>query len=309
MQTIFITGSTSMIGAALVRECLKEGKTVYAMVRKNSPKIARLPKHENLHLVEGYLDSLSNLSEKVPEQCDTFYHIAWGNTGARRNDSTELQAINIQYTLDAVRVAKAMGCTRFIGAGSQAEYGPKNLDVIGPDTETAPVNPYGASKLAAGLLARMLCREIGMECIWPRIFSTYGIYDKESSMISSSLRKMLNGEKTSFSPAEHRWDYLFSEDAGRAFYLMGEKGKDGSIYCIGSGQGRVLREFIEEMAACCGVAVQGIGDIPYPASGRIRNLCADITNLTEDTGFVPQVSFKEGITRTVEWMRNERCYG
>ena len=309
MQTIFITGSTSMIGAALVPECLKEGKTVYAMVRHNSPKIARLPVHENLHLVEGYLDSLSSLPEKVPEKCDTFYHIAWGNTGARRNDSTELQAINIQYTLDAVRAAKAMGCTRFIGAGSQAEYGPKNLDVIGPETETAPVNPYGASKLAAGLLARMLCREIGMECIWPRIFSTYGIYDKESSMISSSLRKMLNGEKTSFSPAEHRWDYLFSEDAGRAFYLMGEKGKDGSIYCIGSGQGRVLREFLEEMAACCGVPVEGIGDIPYPASGRIRNLCADITNLTEDTGFVPQVSFKEGIARTVEWMRNERCYG
>ena len=284
-----------MIGAALTRQCLKEGKTVYAMVRKNSPKIARLPEHENLHLVEGYLDGLALLPDKVPEKCDT---------GARRNDSTDLQAVNIQYTLDAVHCAKAMGCTRFIGAGSQAEYGPKDLDMIGPYTETAPVNPYGASKLAAGLLARMLCREIGMECIWPRIFSTYGIYDKESSMISVSLQKMLNGERTSFSPAEHRWDYLFSEDAGLAFYLMGEKGKDGSIYCIGSGQGRVLREFIEEMAVCCGVPVEGIGDIPYPESGKIRNLCADISNLTEDTGFVPRVSFEEGIRRTVEWMRN-----
>lgn len=306
MQNIFITGSTSMIGAALAMQCLKEGKTVYAMVRANSPKIARLPVHENLHLIEGYLDDLASLPEKVPEPCDTFYHIAWGHTGARRNDSTELQALNIQYTLDAVRAAEAMGCRRFIGAGSQAEYGPKDLDKIGPDTETAPANPYGASKLAAGLLARMLCREIGMECIWPRIFSTYGIYDKESSMISVSLRKMLNGERTSFSPAEHRWDYLFSEDAGRAFYLMGEKGKDGSVYCIGSGQGRVLSEFIGEMAECCGVPVQGIGDIPYPASGKIRNLCADISNLTEDTGFVPQVSFREGISRTIEWMRNSQ---
>ena len=60
MQTIFITGSTSMIGAALVSECLKEGKTVYAMVRHNSPKIARLPVHENLHLVEGYLERLGS---------------------------------------------------------------------------------------------------------------------------------------------------------------------------------------------------------------------------------------------------------
>ena len=199
-----------------------------------------------------------------------------------------------------------MGAEKFIGAGSQAEYGPKNLDVIGPDTETNPVTPYGAAKLAAGLLGRMLARELGIAFIWPRIFSTYGIYDKPTSMISMSIRKMLDGEKTSFSPAEHRWDYLFSEDAGRAFYLMGEKGKDGAVYCIGSGESRKLRSFIEEMAEACGVPVTGIGDIPYPKDGKVRNLCADITNLTADTGFVPRVSFEEGIRRTVAWMRESQ---
>ena len=306
MERIFVTGATSMIGSALVSECLANGVEVYAMVRKNTPKLGRLPASPGLHLVEGDLDTLGELPAKVPARIDTFYHIAWGHTGAKRNESTELQADNIQTTLKAIRVAGEMGAEKFIGAGSQAEYGPKDLDTIGPDTETNPVTPYGAAKLAAGLLGRMLAHELGIAFIWPRIFSTYGIYDKPTSMISMSIRKMLDGEKTSFSPAEHRWDYLFSEDAGRAFYLMGEKGKDGAVYCIGSGESRILRSFIEEMAEACGVPVAGIGDIPYPKNGKVRNLCADITNLTEDTGFVPRVSFEEGIRRTVAWMRESQ---
>ena len=75
-----------------------------------------------------------------------------------------------------------------------------------------------------------------MEWIWPRIFSVYGIYEKETTMIASGLRKMLKGEKTEFTPAEQRWDYLYSKDAGRAYYLIGEKGRDGAVYCVGSGQ-------------------------------------------------------------------------
>ena len=283
MERIFVTGATSMIGSALVSESLANGVEVYAMVRKNTPKLGRLPSSSRLHLVEGDLDTLGELPAKVPVRIDTFYHIAWGHTGAKRNESTELQADNIRTTLKAIRVA-----------------------ADGPETETNPVTPYGAAKLAAGLLGRMLARELGIAFIWPRIFSTYGIYDKPTSMISMSIRKMLDGEKTSFSPAEHRWDYLFSEDAGRAFYLMGEKGKDGAVYCIGSGESRRLRSFIEEMAEACGVPVTGIGDIPYPKDGKVRNLCADISNLTADTGFAPRVSFEEGIRRTVAWMRESQ---
>ena len=173
MERIFVTGATSMIGSALVSESLANGVEVYAMVRKNSPKIGRLPVNSRLHLVEGDLDALGELPAKVPVRIDTFYHIAWGHTGAKRNERTELQADNIRTTLQAIRVAAEMGAEKFIGAGSQAEYGPKDLEMIGPDTETNPVTPYGAAKLAAGLLGRMLAHELGIAFIWPRIFSTY----------------------------------------------------------------------------------------------------------------------------------------
>ena len=302
MKRIVVTGATSMIGVALIEECLRHDIEIYAVVRSSSGKAGRLPLSEKIHLTDCSLEDLSDLPGRVPGGCDTFYHIAWGNTGEARNKSTELQSRNIFYTLQAVRAAAELGCRRFIGAGSQAEYGPMDVEKISPDSPVNPSTPYGASKLAAGHLAGMLCRELGMECIWPRIFSVYGKYEKETTMVASGLRKMLAGEPTEFTPAMQRWDYLYSRDAGRAFYLIGEKGKGGSVYCVGSGQARPLKEYIEEMAALTGAGKPGIGAKPYPP-GAVMNLCADIGTLTGDTGFIPEYTFEQGIRETIEWIK------
>ena len=291
-----------MIGTALINECIKKGIEVYAVLRASSGKKMRLPESEKLHMVDCSLEELETLPQKIMEKCDTFYHIAWGNTGENRNSSTELQSRNIAYTLAAVKAAYALGCRRFIGAGSQAEYGPMDVAKISPDSPVNPTTPYGAAKLASGQLARMLCKELGMECIWPRIFSVYGIYEKETTMVASGLRKMLAGEKTSFTPALQRWDYLFSADAGRAYYLIGEKGKDGAVYCVGSGKAAPLKNYIEIMAELTGAEETGIGVRPYPA-GAVMNLCADISSLTADTGFVPEYTFREGIRETITWLK------
>ena len=291
-----------MIGTALINECIKKGIEVYAVLRASSGKKMRLPESEKLHMVDCSLEELETLPQKIMEKCDTFYHIARGNTGENRNSSTELQSRNIAYTLAAVKAAYALGCRRFIGAGSQAEYGPMDVDKISPDSPVNPTTPYGAAKLASGQLARMLCKELGMECIWPRIFSVYGIYEKETTMVASGLRKMLAGEKTSFTPALQRWDYLFSADAGRAYYLIGEKGKDGAVYCVGSGKAAPLKDYIEIMAELTGAEETGIGVRPYPV-GAVMNLCADISSLTADTGFVPEYTFREGIRETITWLK------
>ena len=141
-----------MIGTALIEECIKNEVEVYAVVRASSKKKNRLKKHRLIHLVDASLEELEKLPDIIPETCDTFYHIAWGNTGENRNSSTELQSRNIAYTLAAVRSAKALGCRRFIGAGSQAEYGSMDAEKISPDSPVRPTTPYGAAKLSAGLL-------------------------------------------------------------------------------------------------------------------------------------------------------------
>lgn len=305
MKRVVVTGATSMIGQALIDECLKQNIYVCAVIRKDTARRDRLPEHPNLELAECSLDELKELPDRIQGTFDTFYHIAWGATGSARNKSVVLQSKNIGYTLDAVQAAKAMGCRRFIGAGSQAEYGHLDLERIGPDAPEHPVTPYGSAKLAANQLSRLLCRELGLEWIWPRIFSVYGIYDKESTMIMTAIRQFLTGEETSFTPGEQMWDYLYSEDVGRAFYLMGEKGKADSIYCVGSGQAMPLKEYIIKIRDIISPGADtGIGKRAYPPQ-PVMHLCADIESLHKDTGFEPICTFEEGIRTIAEYMREK----
>ena len=302
---VVITGPTGAIGHALIEQCIKNGDEVLAICRKGSSRIGTLPKDSKVSVLELSLcDYEEYIKEAVaPEvQYDVFYHFAWeSTTGASRND-TDSQSLNIRYALSAVKLASFFGCKTFIGAGSQAEYG-RVEGALKPDTPAFPENGYGIAKLCAGQLTRILCGQLDIKHIWTRILSVYGPYDGEKSMVISSLRKMINGEEALFTKGEQEWDYLFSEDAAKAMYLIAQKGIGNKTYIIGSGKTRRLMDYINVMDQKVNPTVHPVlGAVPY-ADKQVMYLCADISELTEDTGFVPAVEFEEGIEKTIQYVK------
>lgn len=296
-KKIIVTGATSMIGTAIIREYLKNDvDKIYAVIRPNSLNRYRIPNDDRIEIIECDTTEYRSLKDKIPENCNVFFHIAWDGTGATRNKSTVGQAYNIVYTLEALSTAKELGCDKFIGSGSQAEYGLLDVPMINEESPTNPIIPYGIAKLAAGKLAISEAKKININCFWIRVFSVYGLYDKSTSMISAAITKMKSGEKMSFTPALQRWEYLNCDDAARAFYLIAEKSIGQKVYCLGSGQPRQLKDFIYEMRDIVNPDAElGIGDIPYKGN-EVMNLCADISELKKDTGWEPVISFNMGIS-------------
>jgi nucleoside-diphosphate-sugar epimerase len=305
MKRVVVTGATSMLGVALINELLKTDIEVYAVVRCQSNKIDRLPVSRFLEIVYCDIDNYKELPDLIHLSCDTFYNMAWQATGSpeMRNRQIEVQSRNIIYSLDAVTAAKELGCRKYIGAGSQAEYGLLDLDRISPDSPCNPIQPYGIAKYAAGKLVRAKAEQLGIDCCWVRIFSVYGEHDRPGSLVSSTIHKLMNSEMTSFTPAEQRWDFLNEQDAGAALYAIGEHSNGNKIYCLGSGKARLLKEYIEEIKDCIGIDIElGFGKEQYRPN-CVMNLCADISALTSDTGWTPKISFHEGIMRIIENMK------
>lgn len=295
MKKVVITGSTGMIGLALVKECILNGVDVYAVVRPNSKRINVFPISDLIHIVECDLSQLHLLEELIPHDCDVFYHFGWGHTGKAKNCDIKYQTENIDFTIDAVRIAAKLGCRLFVGAGSQAEYGPLNVDSIKPSSPTNPRIPYGVCKLAAGKLAQIECDKLSIKCVWVRVFSVYGINDKKDMLMGTLIQKMKAGEHISMTAGIQQWDYLYCSDAARAFYLVGDKCNKSAVYCLGSGKKRPLKEYIEIVAEKIGYKEKiGFGEVPY-TDASVMNLCADITDLTEQVGFVPKIDFDVGI--------------
>lgn len=305
MKTAVVTGATGMIGLALMRKLSDEGYKIYAVARPGSERILNIPKLDNIQIVECDLKNIGSLDKIITEKCSLFFHLAWDGTyGSARNDMN-MQAYNIHFAVDAAHAAYRLGCDTFVGAGSQAEYG-RFEGKLTPDLKTNPENGYGIAKLCAGRMTRVICQEYGMRHIWCRILSVYGPYDGEQTMVMSGMAKMLNGERPSYTKGEQLWDYLYCDDAANAFYLAATKGIGSKVYCIGSGKARKLKDYILLIRDAVNPSLEvGIGEIPY-FENQVMYLCADISSLTEDTGFVPKYSFEEGIEKTVEWYRKER---
>ncbi len=298
-----VTGATGAVGMALIAELISRGTEVTVLCRAESPRSARIPEHKLVTKVDCPLDKMSTLT--LDGKYDVFFHLAWeGTTGAARNDM-QLQTRNVKHTIDAAQLAHRLGCKVFMGVGSQAEYG-RVEGKLNSHTPAFPENGYGMAKLCAGQMSRVACRDMGMRHVWVRILSVYGPYDGENSLITSTIRKLLDCEQTSFTGGEQIWDYMYSGDTARAMVELAEKGRDGGVYCLGSGKTRQLREYIEIMRdKIFPDAHLGLGDIPY-AEGQVMYLCADTEELVRDTGFVPSVEFEDGIEKTIEWYKNER---
>lgn len=302
MKRVVITGPTGAIGMALLQKYMETDTEVTAVCRRGSGRISNLPVSDRVKIVECNLDEIQKLPDMLNGRYDVFFHFAWACTAGEWRNDIDAQSRNIRYTMDAVEAADRLGCECFIGAGSQAEYG-RYEGRLNAGVPTFPENGYGIAKLCAGQLSRIRCSQLGIRHIWFRILSVYGRYDGEQTMIMSGIRSMLKGESQEYTPAEQIWDYLYSEDAAEALYLAADKGRDGAVYCLGSGQAKPLREYIEIMRDEINPALPlKIGARPY-ADKQIMHLCADITDLRNDTGFVPRFEFREGIRKTIQWVK------
>lgn len=299
MKRVVVTGATSMIGVALIEECVKNNIEVLAIVRGQSTRMSRLPKSALITVMECPLDKLC-LMEAENKKYDVFYHFAWDYTAKENRDNPVLQEKNIKYTLDAAELARRLGCKKFIGAGSQAEYG-KVDGVIDKNTPLFPTMAYGIAKCAAGRLSKNLCEKYNMIHVWGRIFSVYGKYDNEGTMLNYAIDKFLNNEVAMFSAGTQKWDYLHETDAGKIFYYLGKEICESDTYVVASGKSKPLRCYIEEIRS----AFNGETKCVYAKENGLNAISLEV--ITKDTemaiGYTPQISFSDGIEQMIEYRR------
>lgn len=316
MNRVIITGPTGAIGMALIEYLKERNIQVIAVVRGDSARKGQMKESDNVAIVECALAEMSELPQRVREairlkcwsenqRIEAFYHLAWDGTfGDCRNDMY-LQNRNVKYALNAVDAAAELGCEVFIGAGSQAEYG-RYEGKLNAEVPTFPENGYGMAKLCAGQMTRIRCEQKGIRHIWTRILSVYGPYDGSRTMVMSMIDKMLKGERASCTKGEQMWDYLYSKDAANMMYLLGCHGVHGKIYCLGSGMVKPLREYIETIRDIINPDAEiGFGDIEYSPK-QVMYLCADIQELTDDTGYCSDYTFEMGMEQTVKWYKGKQ---
>lgn len=304
MYKVIISGANSFIGMELTKQLSCRRYTVYALVREGSLRKEYLEKLANVKVIFYKLEAISEILQQIPECCDTFIHLAWaGIRGEGRNDR-ELQYLNVKWTENAFEAAKRLGCSLFITAGSQAEYGSFGGQAVSEETECHPVTAYGIQKLNCYESLMERARINGMRLIEPRFFSIYGPYDYSGTLIMDLIRKMSQSKGCDLTEASQQWDYLYISDAADAIIRLMEIENTSGVYNVASGQSYALRGFIEVMKEVLkSNSILRFGAIPYPSWGR-DELMVDVSLLKKTTGWKPEVSFRKGITLTHKYLES-----
>lgn len=302
MEKVLVIGADGYIGNRLTEHLILSGKSVITMVPTNqydrfSASFPQIPckDFDFLTLLDlNYDNFLSNV--------DTIYQLAWAGVNAQERNNIDVQSQNFFYNIQVVKLAQKYNIRRIIMPGSAAEFSCSGNTIDGTGA-SAPSDLYSATKTAVRDFCTVLCNQLSIELLWPVITSIYGPGRDDNNLISYVIKSLLKGIKPSCTKLEQKWDYIYINDLINALYLIGEFGKGGKIYPVGSGEHRPLYEYVNIIHQAIDPTLPiGVGEIPYK-SNTIDNQIIDITNLKKDTGFIPLYTFEKGIKFVIDYYK------
>lgn len=298
---VIVTGASGFIGSALCKELLENGHKVVAIVRPGSTKkdklIFDIDYQDKFQILEIALSDMRRLPELITK-ADVFYHLAWNGSSGMAREDFDIQSTNIDYTAEAMRVAVKCGCSKFIGAGSQAEYGVVHGVAREEETVPKPFMMYGAAKLAAYQMGQVLAKQLRISFVWPRIYSVYGVGENPGTLVNYVIDSLKNGVTPELSPCENMWNFMYITDCVRALRILGEREDTEGIYHVASDDTRLLKEFVKEIRDIVAPGIElGFG---MKQSNPEKTFCLepDVKKM-KTLGWTCNVSFQRGIERKV----------
>lgn len=313
MPKYLVTGCAGFIGSWISQTLLEQGASVRGLdnfetgPRENlDPLLAA-----SLEFVECDLRDADSTA-RACEGIDIVFHQAARPSVPRSvKDPRTSHTANLDGTFNLLEGARAAGVRRVIYAASSSAYG--NQPGF-PRVETMmpmPIAPYPVQKLAGEFYMKSYWQVYGIETVCLRYFNIFGPRQVPDSPYSGVMAKftlqMMRGERPTINgDGEQGRDFTYIENAVSANLLAAEAPADkvaGCVFNVACGARHTLNETFRILAELLDFKETPI--YAPPRAGDIQNSLADISAAREAFGYDPEVSFEDGLRRTVAWYREQ----
>lgn len=308
MTTALVTGANGFIGSHLTELLLSEGYRVRALNQYNSFNDwgwLEGIRHQNLEVVSGDVRDPAFCRE-ITRGCDTVFHLAALIAIPYSYSAPDSYVdTNVKGTLNMCQAAKDCGVRRIIVTSTSEVYGTALSVPIAESHPKQPQSPYSATKIGADAIALSFYNAFALPVTVARPFNTYGprqsaraIIPTIISQIASGMREIKVGD---LSPTR---DFNFVHDTCRGFLALARaENVDGREINIATGTEVSMRETLEMIAELMGADVRYVVDPQRlrPKGSEVMRLCGDNTLISSLTPWRPEVSLREGLSRTIGW--------
>lgn len=214
---------------------------------------------------------------------------------------------NVLGTNNLLYLHKEFEMQRFHYIGTDEVYGELPLDQ--PDlkfTESTPLmphSPYSVSKAGGDMLVHAYHRTYGLDTTVTRCSNNYGPYHDKEKLIPLFIDRLMQDQKVPvYWDGKNVRDRLYVEDHCDAIWTVFTKGNSGEIYNVGWNNEYSNLEITKILLEAFGRDENSIEYVEDRA-GHDRRYAIDNTKITTELGWSPQVSFEDGIQRTIEWYK------
>ena len=305
MKRILISGATGFVGAFLARYFAEAGHDVHLLVRAAdvSWRLATMRDRFTPHIASLFdpaeLDAL--FARTSPDW--VFHLAAYGAYSSQRDDARILQT-NLLGTMNFLDAARRKGVEAFVNTGSSSEYGFCET----PPTEVAlprPNSMYAYSKAAASLYAAYLAELHGMPVSTVRLYSVYGPYEEPTRFIPRLLIRAIDGGFPPLVEPSVARDFVYVGDVARAYDAIARSQTRSPIYNVGSGVQTTIGEAVDVVRAQLGLTGLPVWGSMGNRSWDTGSWVANVDRIAATIGWEPQVDFKTGCRKTVDWLLSD----
>ncbi len=311
-RRVLVTGATGLLGGWIVRELVNRGADVVAIVRDSVPRtyIEVEDLWHRITVCRGDITDATLVGRVLAEyEIRTVFHLAAQTIVPIANHSPlSTFETNIAGTWTILEAARLGGCQEVVVASSDKAYGPSARLPYLEDFPLQGRTPYDVSKSCADLIAQAYASTWSDNVCVVRCGNLFGGGDRNfSRLVPGVIRDVMSGRRPVLrSDGTPVRDYIYVEDAARAYLLLvaamrGNSSLRGSPFNFSLESPlsalEVVNVILEEMSSDL------LPDVQARAGGELTEQYLDATAAHTRLGWQPEVSFREGIKRTVEWYR------
>lgn len=310
-KKVVVTGAGGFIGSHLTDALVRAGATVTAVTRYNSrgdegnlrwldPEV-----RGELAIRSIELTDIDAVRQALSGQDVVFNLAAFVGIPYSYQNPQDTILNNLTSALNVLLVAREGGMGRVVQTSTSEVYGTAR-EVPIPETHPyQPQSPYSASKIATDNISLSFHLTYGTPVTIVRPFNTYGPRQSARAVLPSVISQALAGSDIKVGSTTTTRDFNYVGDTVRGFMLLAASDAAlGRAVNIGSGREVSIADAIETIIRVVGNENRIVHDEQRvrPATSEVNRLLADIALARELVGYEPQVSFEEGIRRTVDWM-------
>lgn len=309
MSKYLVTGGAGFIGSNIVEELVAMGEEVVVLDNLSTGYRDNIEEFiGDIDLIEGDIRDAEVVNKGMYGVDYVFHQAALASVPRSIDDPVLVNDVNTNGTLNVLEQARKAGVRSLVYAASSSAYGDSEISPKHEELRPRPLSPYAVSKLVGEHYCSVYSNVYGLPTISLRYFNVFGPRQDPGSQYAAVVPIFISSlleEKTPviYGDGEQSRDFTFVSNVVKANILAAKsEGAEGEMMNVACGD----QYTVNRLFAIIKENLESDTEPKFadPRPGDVKHSLADISKAEQMIGYSVDVTFEEGLKKTIDWYRH-----